>query len=50
MVQGEIGQTDTYLSYSFSNATRGKHPNWLLGGVFPTTYILGGDEVECQVL
>ena len=23
-------------------ATRGKHPNWLLGGVFPTTYILGG--------
>ena len=30
------------LIYFTVLATRGKHPNWLLGGVFPTTYILGG--------
>lgn len=29
------------LIYLTALATRGKHPNWLLGGVFPTTYILG---------
>lgn len=35
-------QVRPILIYLTALATRGKHPNWLLGGVLPTTYILGG--------
>ena len=42
---GEIRMNDAVcqLYYGKALATKGKHPNWLLGGVFPTTYILGGE-------
>lgn len=42
MVRGEIGQTDAYTSHIVLTM-RGKSPNWLLGSLIPTTYILGGD-------
>ena len=38
-------QVRPILIYLTALATRGKHPNWLLGGVFPTTYILGGETI-----
>lgn len=37
------------LIYLTALATRGKHPNWLLGGVFPTTYILGGKKTQLEI-
>jgi hypothetical protein len=34
------------LIHNTALTMRGKSPNWLLGGLIPTTYILGGEKNE----
>ena len=38
------------LIHNTALTMRGKSPNWLLGVLLPTTYILGGELWEIQLL